>query len=246
MKKIKPLLKKIVRYAPIALTKNEYYDRLTKKIINKVCTPDSVCVDAGSHNGKILEMMIKAAPKAKHYAFEPVPDFFTLLENKFSNNAKVYCVALSDKSETTSFNVVLTNMAFSGLKKRVFEKGQKDVLIFSETERLDNIIPSKEKITLLKMDVEGAELLVLHGAIKTIEHSKPIILFEFGKEGSALYEYDDTMMFSFINETLQYQIFTLKEWLRNQSSLSAEQFHQYYENGEEYFFVAAPRALKEN
>jgi FkbM family methyltransferase len=240
VKKLRHLLKKIIRFSPIALTKNEYYDRLTKKVLRKVCSAESVCIDAGTHNGKILKMIIDAAPNAMHYAFEPIPDYFTYLKKAFKNFAKVYCVALSDKAETTTFNIVLSNMAYSGLQRRVFDKKQEDILIFAETDLLDNIIPIEEKITLIKIDVEGAELLVMNGAEKTIQQSKPIILFEFGKEGASIYDYDNIKMYTYITEKLHYQIFTLQDWLKNQSPLTSEQFSNYYKNGKEYFFLAAP------
>ncbi len=241
MRKLRRLIKKLIRFFPIALTKNEYYDRLTKKVLQSICSPESICIDAGAHSGKILRMMIDASPNAMHYAFEPIPDYFTYLKKAYKNFAKVYCIALSNKTETTTFNIVLSNMAYSGLQRRVLNKKQEDILIFVETDLLDNIIPKEEKITLLKIDVEGAELLVLQGAEKTIQQSKPIILFEFGKEGASIYDYDSIKMFAYITETLHYEIFTLKDWLKKQSPLSADQFADYYQNGKEYFFLAAPR-----
>jgi len=62
-------------------------------------------------------------------------------------------------------------------------------------------IPAETKIALIKMDVEGAELLVMKGAAQTIQRSKPILLFEFGKAGAEAYNYNDEIMFQFINET---------------------------------------------
>ena len=226
-----------MRYSPVAFTKNERYDRLTNKIIKAVCKPDSICIDVGANTGKILQMMMEAAPQAAHYAFEPIPELFQLLKRKFRRNAKVYCVALSDKKETTSFNLVLTDMAYSGLNKRAYDKKEKDTSIFVETELLDAIIPTDIKITLIKMDVEGAELLVMKGAAQTIQRSKPILLFEFGKAGAEAYNYNDEIMFQFINETLQYNIYTLQSWLKDKIALTQENFSDNYNNGKEFFFV---------
>ena len=227
-----------MQFSPVAFTKNEQYDRLTNKIIKTVCKADSVCVDVGAHNGKILSMMMEAAPASAHYAFEPIPELFQLLKRKFRRNAKVYCVALSDRKETASFNLVLTDMAYSGLNKRAYDKKEKDTYIFVETELLDTIIPAETKIALIKIDVEGAELLVLKGAIQTIQRSRPILLFEFGKAGAEAYDYDDAIMFQFITETLQYNIYTLQNWLTTKTALTQEAFSDHYYYGKEFFFVA--------
>ena len=226
-----------MRYSPVAFTKNEQYDRLTNKIIKAVCKPDSICIDVGANTGKILQMMMAAAPQAAHYAFEPIPELFQSLKRKFRRNAKVYCVALSDKKETTSFNLVLTDMAYSGLHKRAYDKKEKDISIFVDTELMDAIIPAETKIALIKMDVEGAELLVMKGAAQTIQRSKPILLFEFGKAGAEAYNYNDEIMFQFINETLQYNIYTLQSWLKDKIALTQENFSDNYNNGKEFFFV---------
>lgn len=235
---LKNIAKKIMLLSPVALTQNERYDRLTKKIIYKVCRPDSVCVDVGAHEGKILKMMMDAAPQATHYAFEPIPELFKLLKQKFRNNAKIFCLALSDKKETAAFNLVLTDMAYSGLLKRAYDKKEEDTFIFVETALLDDIIPSAEKIALIKMDVEGAELWVMHGAVKTIQQSKPVLLFEFGKAGATAYHYNDEDIFQFINETLQYNIYILQDWLKNKPSLTQQHFSDNFNSGKEYFFVA--------
>ena len=235
---IKKLFKQLHRFSPIAFTKNEQYDKQTKQILKKVCKSNSICIDVGAHNGKILQLMMKTAPEAQHYAFEPIPELFQGLKKKFRKNAKVYCVALSDKKETTSFNLVLTDFAYSGLKKRTYDKKEKDTSIFVETELLDAIIPANTKISLIKMDVEGAELLVMKGALKTIQQSQPILLFEFGKAGADAYQYNDTELFQFIQEIVGYRIFTLKDWLKNNPPLSLSDFSNYYQNGKEFFFLA--------
>lgn len=236
---LKNIAKKIILLSPVAFTQNERYDRLTKKIIFKVCQSNSVCIDVGTHDGKILKMMIDAAPQAMHYAFEPIPELFESLKNNFSRYAKIYPVALSDKKETTPFNLVLTDMAYSGLHKRAYDKKEKDISIVVETELLDAVIPATEKIALIKMDVEGAELLVMKGAVKTIFQSKPLLLFEFGKAGATAYNYNDEDMFQFITQTLQYNIYTLNSWLKNKPSLTPESFSDNFRSGKEYFFVAA-------
>lgn len=237
---IKKNLKKIILLAPVALTGNERIDRLTKRVIREICTSKSICIDVGAHDGKILKMMIEAAPGGLHYAFEPIPDLFKLLKRKFSSAASVFPLAVSDTKGDASFNLVLTDMAYSGLKKGGYDKKEKDTTITVETDLLDNVIPSGKKIDIIKMDVEGGELLVMKGAVNLIQQSKPVILFEFGKAGALAYGNDEHTMYQFITNQLKYSIYTLPDWLHNKPKLSEQQFSNYYNSGTVFFFLAAP------
>lgn len=234
---IKKIIKKIITISPIAFTQNERYDQLSQQIIKIVCTPESSCIDVGANQGKILKMMLNAAPHGIHFAFEPIPKLFNLLNQNFGNKVNIFCLALSDKKESTSFNLVLTDMAYSGLKKRAYDKKERDTSIEVATNLLDEIITTTTKISLMKIDVEGAELLVLRGAIKTIQQSKPLLLFEFGKAGASAYHYNDKDMFTFFTQTLQYNIYTLKNWLKNKPAYTQEKFSTNFNFGKEYFFV---------
>src|SRR5688572_20610610 len=103
---MKQLLKALIRYWPWPLTINERYDRQTSAMIKKVCNQDSLCIDVGCYRGDILAQMIAHAPKARHIAFEPIPEQFAFLKNKFSAYADIYPYALGDTEKETTFNHV--------------------------------------------------------------------------------------------------------------------------------------------
>ncbi|MDE3234678.1 MAG: FkbM family methyltransferase [Bacteroidota bacterium] len=237
---IKRIVKQIIKIFPVGLTENERIDRLTNKVISRVSSAESIFIDVGAHKGKILRLMHKAAPHHKHYAFEPIDELYNMLEAKYGSIAHIYKIALSDQKNLAPFNLVVTDMAYSGLQKRAYDKPEKDVAILVETDLLDNIIPSSKKIALLKIDVEGGEMLVLKGAEETIRRSNPIILFEFGKAGAEAYQNTPAMMYNYFSEKLGYEIYTLPSWLQQLSALSPAEFQAFYESGEVYFFLAAP------
>ncbi len=237
---IKKIAKQLLAALPFAISKNDAYDRYTKLIIKNYCQPDSVCIDIGANEGKILEWIIKYCPLAKHFAFEPIPSLFLALQNKFALHAWIYPIALSDQKAETNFNFVFRNPALSGFQKRPFDKKLKEKQIEVQTDLLDHFIDPNLKITLLKIDVEGGEMLVLKGAVNTINNSKPLILFESGKIGADMYGFTSSTVFQFFKQEVQYNIYLLKDWLALQQPLSDTQFDQFFENGKEYFFLAAP------
>jgi FkbM family methyltransferase len=243
---IKKIAKKVQATLPIAFGKNEVYDRCTKKIIAAYCKSDSVCIDIGANEGKILKWIIQYAPNAKHYAFEPIPDLSQKLKLKYAENALIFSIAISDRTSKSSFNLVTTNTALSGLKKRPYASFHKQQSIDVPTDLLDNIISVDETIRMIKIDVEGGEWNVLKGAVRTIGRCSPLILFECGKIGGNLYGFTAFDIYQFFYQNFDYQIYTLKGWLKLKKHLSFIDFVKYFETGEEFFFLAVPRIIPKN
>ncbi len=83
IRKLRSTLKKILDALNIRLTKNQRYDFETKKVMQRVLKSDSNCVDVGCHEGDVLKLMMYYAPNGLHFAFEPLPEFYTLLKSRF-------------------------------------------------------------------------------------------------------------------------------------------------------------------
>lgn len=122
--KIKEIIKKLLSFSPIPLTKNQMYDQQTKKVIQKVLKKDSNCIDVGCHKGEILDLMLSHCPLGHHYGFEPIPSLYENLVKKYEQekNCTILKIALSNQSGETSFNYVLSNPSYSGLKKRKYDR----------------------------------------------------------------------------------------------------------------------------
>lgn len=238
---IRSLAKKILALLPVAFTKNEQYDRLTQRIIQQVCQPNSNCIDIGAHEGRILVMMLSAAPAGRHHAFEPIPALYEQLKKEFGARAMIHPQALSNQSGITQFNLVLSNPALSGIQKRPYWKKEIDSTIQVTTAVLDQLIDPSEQIDLIKMDVEGAELWVLEGAINTIHRCQPFILFECGKMGGQAYNFSAKDAFELLDLRLKYRIFTLGAWLKQTPALNFKDFQTHFEQGTEFFFLAIPK-----
>lgn len=241
---VAPFIKSFAKYIqsilPFAIGKNEHYDRLSLAVIQSHCKPDSICIDIGANEGKILQYIINAAPAVKHFAFEPIPTLHQQLVQRFSNNAYIYPIALSNIKTTRQYNFVETDPALSGFRKRPYPSHYKESQIEVESNLLDNIIDQNLKISLIKIDVEGGEWDVLRGAIQIINSNKPLILFECGMIGGNLYQFSSADIYQFFEQQVSYQIFTLSGWLKDSNALSYQEFHHLFETGAEYFFLAAP------
>lgn len=236
-------IKNIIKKFPVAFTRNQRYDRLTKKIIRKVCIADSNCIDAGTHRGEILDELLKSAPRGLHFGFEPIPFLFSILEKKYEGaaNCKIYKIALSDKKGVASFNYVLTNPAYSGLKKRKYDrKNERDTILEVQTDLLDHLVPPDIKIAFIKIDVEGGEMAVLKGAQRILAESRPVIVFEFGIGGSDIYGSTPEKLFDFYLER-NYRISLLQSFVNQKPHMEREEFKDQFYQKKNYYFVAYPK-----
>lgn len=242
---MKQLIKKIFRYLPVAVTKNQRYDLLTRRVINKVCRSNSNCIDVGCHKGEILDLMCHAAPLGSHFGFEPIPDLYqALLEKYRDTNCAISDIALSDHAGTASFNYVVSNPSYSGLLRRSYDRPhEEDTSITVKTGRLDDIHPRGVRVHLIKIDVEGAEMQVLMGGRETINTSQPIIIFEHGLGASDVYGTTPEQVFSFF-EGLDYKVSLLNRWLKSRPSLSRKDFVRQFRQRLNHYFIAYPAVTK--
>jgi FkbM family methyltransferase len=165
-------------------------DHAAMKLLTAVALqPDGNGIDVGAHQGAVLREMARLAPHGRHLGFEPIPELRAGLEAEFASSPKVEirAEALSDSAGETTFHHVLTAPGFSGLKRREMSAGEDVREITVETARLDDILPGDFVPSLLKIDVEGAELLVLRGAAESVARHRPMIIFEHGVGGFERY-----------------------------------------------------------
>jgi FkbM family methyltransferase len=100
--------------------KNQVYDIQTIEVMKRILRRDSSCVDVGCHQGSVLKEMLRFAPEATHFAFEPLPAMYESLLETFAGlpNVHLYDYALSDTEGTTSFQHVISNPGYSGFRQR--------------------------------------------------------------------------------------------------------------------------------
>lgn len=166
-----------------------------------ILRPDSSAIDVGANVGAVLESIVRIAPQGRHMAFEPLPGLCAALAERFPG-VEVEQVALSDAAGTAEFTHVLDAPAYSGLRQRAdLPQGLEQVQrIQVRTARLDDVLPEDRAPALIKIDVEGAELQVLQGAIETLRRHRPFVVFEHGSGGADLYGTRPEQVFDLLTE----------------------------------------------
>lgn len=243
---LKDLLKKALRYAPFDITPNQRYDRLTRQIIARFFPADGCSVDVGCHKGEILDLLLARAPRGRHYGFEPLPHLHERLVGKYANrpNVEISNLALSNANGEARFNYVISNPSYSGLRKRQYDRPvEQDTVITVQTRRLDDMLPLDARVDLIKIDVEGAELLVLEGAAQTLRRCKPIVIFEYGLGASDIYDATPDRMRHFF-DSCDMDIYLPEALLKGLPPLDQAEFERQYAERLNCYFAACPASAK--
>jgi FkbM family methyltransferase len=122
-----------------------------------------VFVDVGGFDGYTTQEFIQLAPQyEKVHFFEPEEKNMRVAKERLSkfDHIVFHQLGLSDAKATLQFDT-------SGSSSKISQEG--DVTI--EVDRLDDII--KERVTFIKMDIEGAEPQAIAGAKETIAKYHP-------------------------------------------------------------------------
>jgi FkbM family methyltransferase len=240
---MRDFLKKIIHIWPWPLTLNERYDRQTREVLKKVCKPDSLCIDVGCFRGDILQAMIQNAPNARHLAFEPVPGQYALLKENFSDKADIYPYALGHENKKTTFQHVVSNPTYSGLRPRQY-KGEETISeIEVEVRKLDDVVNPSSPVALIKIDVEGGEYDVLQGAVATLKKWHPYIIFEHGIGGADKYGIQPGDVFDLLADTCGYEICLMGDFLKNTKTpgFSKTSFEEQFWKAYNCYFIAFPK-----
>jgi len=153
------------------------------ELSRRVVTPGATVVDVGAHVGFwVMGAARRAARNGRVLAFEPLPANLARLRRNLALNRLdfVECVplALSDTHGTATFYAPTeANKGIGSLARRSGASRPFDV----ETVELDRYCASHgiAAIDVMKLDVEGAELHVLRGALGMLRRSRaPVVMFE--------------------------------------------------------------------
>ncbi|HVM87590.1 MAG TPA: FkbM family methyltransferase [Puia sp.] len=145
-----------------------------------------IIFDVGANRGDVSEKYFQLFPSAKIYAFEPFPECFENLQQRFESIRNINCVqmAISSKKEAKDFFVnrsADTNSLYKsnsiGLSSDKLVENVSTIQVncisideFCEENNIQNI-------DILKMDIQGGELNALKGAVKLLKDQRIKLIY---------------------------------------------------------------------
>lgn len=189
------------------------YERDEIEVLEHLIREDDTCVDVGANIGIFSVFMARKAFRGKTLAFEPVPLNLSVLgvnlELNSTSNVSVHGLVVSDSTGLVRFSVS-EDAAYSSMRS-VQAKPETEVLK-AQSDTLDNLFAEKgQRADVVKIDVEGAELLVLKGGerlLRTPGLRPRALLVELSAENQAIYGYSPGDVISYM-ETLDYDTYSI-------------------------------------
>ncbi len=161
--------------------------------LKKIIKHGYVCIDVGANQGEYTLWLAKlTGEKGKVISFEPLSKMFQQLNDNILLNKELATriiplkKGLSDTISKIPIYAVNSNDKFSDNEgmPSIFPTNNRnafieniDISTLDEELKMLNI----SKVDFIKIDVEGAELNVLKGALNTIKFNRPKLLIEFNE-----------------------------------------------------------------
>ena len=184
-------------------------------ILNKFLKPEMVFVDIGANQGEFALFAAKRLTQGRVLAFEPMDEMHRhLLENvelnHFHNVVTHHCglaESAGERAMYTSQDVRLFHSVNEGLASIFPSKSRSTPMGNARFEVFDSIFKASKlnRLDMIKIDVEGAELPVLMGASAMLKQYKPALIIEINNETFETAGYSTRHLIDFLN-SLNYSV----------------------------------------
>lgn len=220
-----------------------HWERHVSDYVAAVLPREAEVVDVGANIGLFAFGVLKSRPEAYVHLFQPSPRpqrclAASLRRNGLSARARLNPLALYSEVCELDFHVHEGgHSAFDGIRDTGYPSAGAARPVRVRATTLDRYCQEGEltRLDLLKLDAEGAELLILRGAQQTLRALRPRVLFEVGLQNLAPYAIRPADLHQFFT-SCGYVTQTLRR-----ESLGLEQFERAVET--EHEFAAVPREV---
>ena len=176
------------------------------RFVSDFLRPGMVFADIGANIGEITLVAAKRLPHGKVLAFEPSPRLFEQLSRNVALNGfetvELHNFGLSDRAGTVPLYLRNDNAygtANDGVSS-LFMVGRTRTQISIRLRRVDEVASESalSRLDLMKIDVEGAELMVLRGAEASLRRFRPVIVAELDEPYFKIAGYSGADLFAYL------------------------------------------------
>ena len=193
------------------------YERSLSRFVSSMVKPGDLCFDVGANLGWYTTLLSRLVGRGGSvHAFEPVPPTFAELRTNTSrlddpSNVRLNMLAVGDRSGrvTIGFDEAgstgIASIATTGGDVTSFE-----CEMVSVSEYISKHLGAQE-VTFVKVDIEGSEMMMFHGAERLFQQERmPILLVEMAADWGALCGYAPNDLLDFISQRGDYRFFAFE------------------------------------
>ena len=208
--------------------------------------PASNCVDVGGHIGSVLSEMIRLAPHGSHVVVEADPSKANWLSARFPE-VEVVSAAVSDSAGMVDFGIDVERPGYSHIMSKGDGAAPQENL---EVRRVRCVTLDEElagrRIDVMKVDVEGAELPCLRGALGILEAQHPRMVFEAAFYPGDLWASPLPDTYRLLVDQLGYLVYLAVDFADGSGPLTIDEFvaaHEFPFQGWNYVAIPADDPL---
>lgn len=169
------------RFVPVEILNFGSYESTDRDLLRYVAGDSRTIFDVGANIGYYTLTFSKLPNVEKVYSFEPIPRTFEYLQRHVAlnrcENVTLVNRPLFDKADKIDF--YWTELETGSASIRNIQDRSNINITTLETITMDEFVQAAGiEVDFVKCDVEGAELFVFRGGMKTLERSKPYIFCE--------------------------------------------------------------------
>jgi FkbM family methyltransferase len=190
------------------------YEHEIVKLLLTIVKPNSYFFDVGANIGLLSIPILFHIESCQVVSFEPSPNALPFLmrtveESRFRNRWNVIGKVVTDNEGDIKFTISSAAQgAFDGICDTKRLGYTKKIVLPATTLDREWEQMNCPNVSTIKIDVEGADLLVLKGAKKCIQNTQPYILLEWNSLNFAPYNFKSRDLLSFAND-IHYKVFSV-------------------------------------
>lgn len=216
-------------------------DQLAGRLVTALNRPQTAFLDVGAHIGSVSAAVERHDPSITILAVEAMPEKVANLRRKFPRFVVHECAAGDHAGEVTFF-INTTQSGYSSLGSPGTAAAGAIVPIKVAMKTLDELV-SADAVDVIKIDIEGAELGALRGAVQLIARCRPTIMFESAPGDVNGLGYTKEALWQFFNN-IGYEIVVPNRLAHDGAGLTEGGFvesHLYPRRTTNYFAVSSER-----
>lgn len=195
------------------------YEREITKLLIRIIGEGQVCLDVGASYGWYTTLFYsRCGAGGQVHSFEPSPRMFEKLQintGLMGNPANVFLnfLALGNEAKDVTLHsfpdLTVGHNSLSTMDQENFESWEVKMIT------LDSYLSENkiDRVDFVKVDIEGAELLFLRGAVSLLKLAKPpIFMMEMALNTSKGFGYLPNDLIEFIRSQADYKFFIINEF----------------------------------